>query len=883
MNLSPGTRLGPYEILNPIGAGGMGEVYRAQDTRLKRTVAIKILRYHASEGSESKKRFEREAQVISQLSHPHICTLYDVGHHEQSDYIVMEYLQGETLAARLAERQLKTGEIFEIAIQIAGALCQAHRHGIIHRDLKPGNIILTGSGAKLLDFGLAKLKTPDSIEPSTELSTEDASLTREGSILGTLQYMAPEQLEGKEADERTDIFAFGTILYEMITGQKAFSGKSRASLIAAILTSEPAPISRVDPLPYEPLNHLIQRCMAKKPEDRWQTARDVMLELKWVSGEENTAITKVENKIIPRRRETAWMAAAASFLILSAILGYAYFRSTPPQPRAVSFQVFAPTKDGFSNTIALSPDGSQLAFVAPNPDGRDVLWIRPLDAVDSHPLSGTTGAAYPFWSPDSRSIGFFADGKLKKISISESAAQTIGAVSDPRGGSWNSENTIIFSANGGTRIYRVSAEGGSISLVTIRNEATPEVYARWPHFLPNGRDFLFFLLSSASANQSPGIAVGSLDSPGIKFLMNADSSGEYSPPGYLLFIRGDTLMKQPFDASRLQIRGDPTPLAEQVWSTPVIAALTAFSCSTNGIVSYRTGGPQKSQFFWFDRNGNSLGPLGPPGPWAEVDLSPDERSIVVSGFSTSMTGSDIWQIDLQRGTTTRLTSGPTFKVTPIWAGDGSHFAHSSFPEGAVYESALDGSEKKKLFQMPDKFPVLRQWNSNERFILADLMDLKTMKTDLFIIPLLGNRKSHAFQKSDFYNECPQLSPDGHWLSYVSDESGLFEVYVQSYPASSAKRRISTNGGRSPAWRKDGKELFYVAPDNRIMSVDIKTEPEFEASLPKVLFRTRMPALTEARNHYVVTSDGQRFLVNTISEESTSAPISVLVNWNAGLR
>lgn len=881
MSLSSGMRLGPYEIVAPLGTGGMGEVYRPTDTRLKRTVAIKVLPAHLSGNEERRQRMEREAHAISSLSHPRICTLYDIGHQNGFDYLVMEFLEGQTLANRLAKGPLSLVEALPLAMEILDALDTAHQNGIIHRDLKPANIMLTASGTKLLDFGLAKLKAPDS-QMGSQLPTADPSLTTEGSIMGTIPYMAPEQLEGKEIDSRTDLFSFGAVLYEMITGQRAFKGNNQASLIAAILTSEPPPISNFQTLTPTGLEHFLKRCLAKKPEERWQTARDALLELKWISGKATKSVDGVPNVELKKKRERFWIAATTFLAILSAVLAYAHFSRTTPALQPVRFSVQPPTKDGFSNTIALSPNGRNLTFVAPNPDGLDVLWIRPLDAIDSHAIPGTEGAAYPFWSPDSQSIAFFADGKLKKISISEATSQTICAASEPRGGSWNKQNVILFSANGGAGFYRVSASGGSVTPVPTQKKGDPAVYARWPHFLPDDRHFLFFVLFST--DQTGRIAVGSLDdSSQTKLLTKADSSAEYVDPGALLFLQGNVLMKQDFDADSLQTTGDPAPLAEEVWSAPWITALTAFSASTNGELSYRSGGSQKTQFYSFNRNGEPSGPIGPPGTWAEVDLSPDEKSIIVSNGTQTGEGYDIWQIDLQRGTTTRLTSGPDSKVTPVWAPDGSHFAYASFPEGAFYQSELGKLETNKMFQIPGTFALLQQWTSDGRYILLDMMDLKTMKLDIWAMPLFGDRKAFPYLKTDFNEQSPQLSPDGRWLAYVSDESGPMEVYVQNFPPSGAKRRISINGGMSPTWRGDGKELFYVAPDNKIMSVDCKTEPTFEASLPKALFRARMPPLIEARNHYVVTSDGQRFLVNTISEKSTSSTIVVVLNWNEGPR
>ena len=588
MTLSAGSRLGPYEILSPLGAGGMGEVYKARDTRLERTVAVKVLPSHMSASPEVRQRFEREARTVSQLSHPHICALYDVGRENDVEYLVMEYLEGETLSDRLAKGPLPLEQTLRYGVEIADALDKAHRQGIVHRDLKPANVMITKSGVKLLDFGLAKAMAPAKPQSSlTSLPTQQG-LTQEGTILGTFQYMAPEQLEGKEADARTDIFAFGCVLYEMATGRKAFSGASHASLITAIMSTEPPPISSALPMSPPALDRVVKKCLAKDPEDRWQNASDLGSELKWIG--ESGSQTGVATPVSPRRltRERLAWAVAILALLLAGVAVFRSGRGTTGFAIPMRSSIILTDKSAL-RSIALSPDGTRLAFVARDSAGKNLLWIRPLDSLAAQPLLGTENPSFPFWSPDGRSLGFFADGKLRRIDASGGPPRTLGDAPVPRGGSWSREGVILFSPVVDGPLYRVSASGGLATAVTQLDRSRGESTHRWPFFLPDGRHFLYLVASFGSGEEKErmGIYVRSLDSKEERLIVVAKSTLAYAAPGFVLFRRERHLVAQPFDARSLRITGDPFLVAENIQYFPQTSG-ALFSVSENGLLVYQT-------------------------------------------------------------------------------------------------------------------------------------------------------------------------------------------------------------------------------------------------------------------------------------------------------
>jgi len=879
MSLSAGARLGPYEILAPIGAGGMGEVYRARDTRLERTVAIKVLPSHLSASPEVRQRFEREARTISQLSHPHICSLHDVGREGETDYLVMEYLEGETLAERLAKGPLPIEQTLRFGIQIADALDKAHRQGIVHRDLKPGNVMITKSGVKLLDFGLAKVMAPPSRPSSlTALPTQHA-LTQEGTILGTFQYMAPEQLEGKDADARTDIFAFGCVLYEMATGKKAFSGATQASLISSILRDEPQPISQVQAMSPPALDRIVRTCLAKDPDDRWQSAHDVASELKWVA--EGGSQIGLPAPVAARRKSrerlawTLWAVTAVTAAGLSLLLF-----SRPREPlQVVQSSILPPEKASFAfrdGPMALSPDGRRLAFVAET-EGKRMLWVRPLNAPTAQALTGTEGAALSFWSPDSRFLGFFADEKLKKIDVSGGPPQTLSeAVAN--GGAWSRDGTILFSLRSREGLVSLPATGGVPTPVTTVE--APEFEHDLPSFLPDGKHFLYV----ASVFLTGEIRLGSLDGKVRKALFKASSGAVYVPPGYLLFSRGRTLLAQGFDAQRLELKGETFTVAEQIQDFPN-SGFSVFSASQNGVLVYqRDTGGGLSRLVWFDRAGKELETLGAPGSFLHPRLSHDGRRVAVDVVDPRTSRADIWIHDLERHVATRLTLGPGDNTFPVWSPDDSRiaFASNRTHQGDLYVKASSGAggDQSLLSQANLKAPS--DWSMDGRFLGFSMIPSETKtRWDIWTLSL-PEGKPKPFLATPGVDVLPRFSPDGHWIAYQSEESGRFEVYVQSWPDTGGKWQVSSGGGREPVWRRDGKELFYVVEaDRRIMAVPIRTDSGFEFGTPQVLFQTSMPVIPFCK--YDVSGDGQRFLVNSVVGEARANPITLIQNWTAELK
>jgi serine/threonine protein kinase len=877
MPLSSGSRLGPYEIVAPLGAGGMGEVYRAKDTRLERTVAIKVLSSRLSPSPEVRQRFEREAKTISQLSHPHICALYDVGREGETEYLVMEYLEGETLADRLVRGPLPLDQAVRYGIEISDALDKAHRQGIVHRDLKPGNVMLTKSGVKLLDFGLAKAMAPGGGQASlTALPTQQA-LTQEGTILGTFQYMAPEQLEGKVTDSRTDVFALGGVLYEMLTGNKAFSATSQASLIGAILHTDPKPISQIRPMTPVALDRVVRRCLAKDPEDRWQSARDVAIELVESSRREESIAAALPVQKRSARELVGWGVAAVLLLALGGSIFGPWATRRGRNGPGVRFTIAPPAETSFQGMLALSPGGDALTFVATGSDGRDRLMVRPLDSVAIRTLEGTEGAQFPFWSFDGRSLGFFAGGKLKRVDLSGGAPKVLCDAAAPRGGSWSPNGTILFSANVGGQIQTVAEGGGRPRVLEHLSSRSGEVY-RWPVFLPDGRHFLYYV-GFGDPKQS-GIYAGDLDSAQTTYLApDADAGALYAGPGYLLYRSGDRILSRRFDAEGRRVTGDPSPIVEDVWWDGITTLATAFSVSSNGVLAYQTGGYSVSRLLRYDRSGRELGAIGPPAAYFEPVLSPDNRSIAVSrGVPQRSLATETWLGDLMRGTMTRMPSEPgAFSATVLWSPDGRRLAFASFPQGSVFVRDPRSDEKPKiLFRMPT-FSPLSSWSPDGRYVVYDAIDWKTFNSDVGVFDL-QTKTSRPVIATSASEGGAVISPDGRWIAYVSDESDAEEVYIVSFPDAKDRQQASVGGGGQPRWRGDGKELFYISPDRKVMAIDIDLGARVEVGSPRTLFQTRILPLIEARNHYDVTKDGREFVVNSRRPEDASLPITVVVGW-----
>ncbi len=907
MTLAVGYKLGPYEILTPLGAGGMGEVYRARDTRLERTVAIKILPHHLADRAELRERFEREARTIASLNHPNICTLFDIGQQDGTDYLVMECLEGETLAQRLTKGPLGLEQVLQYAIQIADALDKAHRKGVVHRDLKPGNIMLTKTGAKLLDFGLAKLRQEASPAiPVSQLPTMSQAITAQGTIMGTLQYMAPEQLEGKEADARADIFAFGAVVYEMATGRMAFEGKSQASVIAKILEIDPPPISSLQPMTPPALERLVKTCLAKDPDERWQNASDLCRELKWIAEAGPQSAAGVGAAPTPAaigarwRRALPWaVGAIAGALIAGLMVWKVAAPARAPAANTMRFQIpiTSPLAQG-GGRFAISPDGRELAFAATGSDGASRLWVRPLDSLEARPLPGTEASSFApfFWSPDSRYIAFGADGKLKTVDVASGTVEILcGAPGLVIGGSWNRDGTIIFGSFPGG-IMTVSASGGTATPVTTLDPSRQEIYHGMPIFLPDGRHFIYQRNSSKAGNS--GVFVGSIDAKpsdqDLTPLIVGDSSADYVPSadpesGQLLFMRNGSLMAQPFDARTRKLSGEPVFVAQNVGA---FNGAGFFSASNGGILVYRTGdaSTSTSQLTWFNQQGKVLGTAGEPGVYGNPALSPNGTKAAFTQYRSGGQ-SDVWLLDFSLGTSSRLTFDSNDDVA-IWSADGKQVIFTSGRNGTfdLYEKLASGASGEELLLKSSEVKVPTDVSRDGRYLLYDSVDPRRGE-GIWVLPLQGDRKPFPFLSSTSFSVGDaHFSPDGHWVAYDSAESGRSEVYVRPFSADSnagdasgagAKWQVSYSGGDVPQWSADGKELYYLTPDSKLMEVDVTTSPTFQAGTPKLLFQAPQQAATNGS----YTIDGKKFLflAPTGKTGQAQAPFTVVLNWQAALK
>ncbi|HET7451887.1 MAG TPA: protein kinase [Thermoanaerobaculia bacterium] len=880
MTLAAGTKLGPYEILSPIGAGGMGEVYRARDTRLDREVAIKVLPEHLSASSELRQRFEREAKAISALTHPHICTLYDVGNQDGVEYLVMELLDGQSLAERLESGALPPDQVIRYAIEIADALEAAHRQGIVHRDLKPGNVMLTRSGVKLLDFGLAKhraaaVQTEISQLSSmaTELTPSRPALTEQGTIMGTFQYMAPEQLEGHEADARTDIFAFGCVLYEMATGRKAFTGKSRASMIGAILRDQPAPISSISPMTPPAFDRLVQTCLAKEPDDRFQTAHDVKLQLRWIAeGGSQAGAPAVVVSRRKNREKLAWAAAGVLFAGVVA-LGYGYLRRTPAPASPVRFQLVLPDTLAVVEAPRISPDGKLLAFSARGADGKAQIWLRPLEALDPRPVPGTEGASFrPIWAPDSRHIAFVAEGKLKKVDIAGAPPQVICDATSGADGSWGKDGTILFDGQASDPIRRVSSAGG-IPQTAVKGAGAASV--GWPDFLPDGKHFLYFEFGGeAHQGRLMAASLDSKEKP--KRILDSDSLAQYAPPGDVLYVKEGTLVAQPFDASALKLTGEPVPIAEQMGAAG--NGLADFSVSANGSLVYRGGVTNEDRLVWIDRSGKEISDLDKPAGYGTTALSPDGARLALDLSDTRSDKRDIWIRDLARGVTSRFTFDATNETSPVWSPDGKEIVFSSDRKGysSLYEKDASGTgAEKELWSCGDTV-VAGDWSADGKFIAVNRITSKT-GWDVWIFPTDGTTKPFPFIQGTFTEVLPVFSPDVRYVAYMSNETGRFEIYVQQFPGPGGKWQISAAGGTEPHWSADGKTIYFKSLDAKLMGAPVDAASTFSAGVAQPLFDAHFQP-GQRRNSFLVTRDGQKFLILSPVGKERVSPINVVLHW-----
>ena len=896
MPLVSGTTLGPYEIVESLGAGGMGEVYRALDTRLDRTVAIKILPPHLSSSVELKARFEREARAVSALNHPFICHLYDIGSQDDTSYLVMEYLGGESLADRLRKGALPLKQTLQIGVQIAEALTAAHRAGILHRDLKPANVMLTAGGAKLLDFGLAKTSPTlvgsgvGGLTPSTptvtiaELSSPAKALTQQGTVVGTFQYMAPEVLQGTEADVRSDIFSLGCVLYEMATGRRAFEGKSQLSVLTGILEKEPEPISRLQPTTPAALEHVVKTCLEKNPEERFQTAHDVKVQLKWIAeGSTQVGVAPPAQ----RHPSLGWIVAAAALLIALVSIAYVSLSSRPNAvvrasilpPPGTSFVTMIPT----SGPPVLSPDGTRLAFTARDDKGKILLYVRMMTSLAAQPLAGTEGASYPFWAPDSRQIGFFIPGKLMKIDANGGPSQTVCEAANGRGGTWGKQGVIVFNPQPLGSLRRVSESGGTPEPASKLDASEND--HRWPQFLPDGKHFLFWSRSS-SGPQDHAVFVGSLGSIQAKSILKGTTMAAYAS-GHLLFMRDTKLLAQPFDVRRLETTGEPVPIAEGITFNN-LSGRAVFSASENGRLVYQfSGTPAAWNLVWFTRDGKQVGSIPQQGaPYFEPSLSPDGNRVAVS-FASALGTNGVWIFDLQRGTRTRITFENGIQHDPLWAPDGKTVFYGSFSGGVnhIYAEAADGSgSERTILASGDASEYPTSISPDGRYVVYERRALTGTQTsrDLWVLPLFGDGKPFPIVQTSFDDTNAVVAPNGGWIAYQNNETGRTEIYITRFPGGGAKWQVSTTGGISARWRRDGKELFFLDPATNMMAVDVDTSGSaVRLGVPHALFS----ALGARRGSgpYDVTGDGKKFLINSEDVKESSEPMTLVLNWTDELK
>src|SRR5579862_8426240 len=894
MSLSSGTKLGPYEILAPLGAGGMGEVYRARDTRLDRTVAVKILPSHLSENPEARQRFDREARTISSVNHPSICTLYDVGHQDGIDYLVMEYLEGETLADRLRKGPLPIEQVFRYGIEICEGLDKAHRSAVVHRDLKPGNVMLTKGGAKLMDFGLAKSALANAGANSAAVSGLTATLTTppgshpltaQGTVVGTFQYMSPEQVEGKEADARSDIFALGAVLYEMATGKRAFEGKTAASAMAAVLERDPAPISSVQPAIPATFERLVKICLAKDPDERWQTAHDVKLQLKQIAEGASQAGAAAPALAIPQRKQGgrwAWGVAAFLGAVAASALALAYLAYQKPLP-VLRLEIDPPEKMQFNlsgdnaGPAMISPDGRYVVFSASGANGTQ-LYLRALDSVDAQPLPGTANATYPFWSPDSNAIAFFADQKLKRIDLGSANPVSICDSDLGRGGSWGPDGVIVAALAYNAGIWRVPASGGvPVPLTTVDNVTYSS--HRWPWFLPDGKHFLYIAINhNAPASADTAIFIASTDGKENRLLFHNLSSAIYAS-GYLLFQRENSLVAQRFDAGSEKFTGDPVTLSENVQYDAALWRAN-LSASTVGTIVYATGPTAGLETLaWFDRTGKRLSTIGEPGGFYDLDLAPDEKKLAVVDSNTS--NATIFIHDLQNGLKTRLTFAGGTHRNPIWSPDGREIAFTSKQNSEISLKTLAGNEPERtLLSSPTPmYQGVTDWSRDGRYLVIE--QGPGVNEQLWVVPMFGDHKPFPYSKTTLQERGGVFSPDGRWVAYMTDETGHPEIFVAPFPWTGAKWQISntSGGGADARWRADGKEIYFFDFSGLAATEVDGSGAEFKVGGTKPLFHLVARGLSR---EYAPTHDGQRFIA-IAPNEAASQSLTLVQNWTAELK
>jgi eukaryotic-like serine/threonine-protein kinase len=866
-----GTKLAHYEITKHLGSGGMGDVYQATDSKLGRSVAIKLLPEAFTHDAERAARFEREARVLASLNHSNIATIYGVEESADRKFLVMELVGGETLAERIKRGPIPVDESLGIAKQICEALEAAHEKGIIHRDLKPANVKITPDGkVKVLDFGLAKAFENEPANAALSNSpTLSMAATNAGVILGTAAYMSPEQVKGNTTDARSDIWSFGVVLYEMLRGRSPFEAESITEILANVLKSEPEWTALPQTTP-PTIVSLLRRCLQRDRNRRIRDIADARLEIEGALTGTATLIAAVAPARKNRQRLLGMAVIVA--LIYALVMTALYFRPAPTSPET-RLQIVTPPGRAY---FAISPDGRKVVFDATT-DGKSGLWLRRLESEIAEPLAGTdaisaqASASVPFWSPDSNSVGFFADQKLKRIDLGAGIARTIADAPTPRGGAWNHEDVIVFAPSGNGPLYRIPSNGGQA--VEVTHLVKPQQSShRFPQFLPDGRHFLFFVVGT---QEEKGVYVGSLDSTEVRRLLDADTAAVFTPPDSVLFGRQETLFAQRVDLTTLKMVGSPSPVADRV-VLDAAAGNGAYSASASGPVAYRTVTTDVRQLVWFNRSGKQIGMVGEPDTarLRVAKLSPDSRFVALE---RELNGNpDVWLVETLRGIRSRFTNAPVRESDPIWSPDGQFIAFTSTRQGLgdIYQKPVGGAGTEELLLKSSESKNTLDWSADGRFILYAVQSAKGAR-DLWALPLDGDRKPFVVAQTDFEETNGRFSPDVRWVSYESNESGRNEIYVQNFPRPGGKSQLSTNGGTFAQWRGDGREIFYLGADNRVMAVPITLQPNGPAikpGTPVALFSVR------SGSEYMAAPDGQRFLINMPLEGTATAPITVILNW-----
>jgi len=879
--LASGIRLGPYEIVAPLGAGGMGEVYRARDTRLGREVAIKVLPEHLTQSPDLRARFEREARTISSLNHPNICVLHDVGSENGTDFLVMELIEGETLAQRIDKGPLSLADVVRYGVQVADALERAHRAGVVHRDLKPGNVMITKSGAKLMDFGLARAEVaPGGTSNLSHSPTMTRPLTAEGHIVGTFQYMAPEQLEGRESDARADVWALGCVIYEMACGRPAFEGPSQASLIGAIMRSEPRPIAELAPMNPPALDHLVRQCLAKDPDDRIQTAHDVKLRLQWVA--EGGSQAGVPAPVAAARRSQSrfgWIVAAvAGVAAIAAIAWIATHRPEPP--RVMRFDIEAPSGTQTMSWARISPDGRTIAFLAADSNGTGSIWVRSLDALESRQLAGTENAGRMFWSPDSRQLGFISTGKLRRVAATGGPVTAMADVQNGFDGTWGGD-WVLFDGGNGDSIRGVPASGGNIRPITSFDRERKGVPTHgWPFMLPDGKHFLF-VYSDDAAGINGDVTLGAIGSFKTRVVAKTTGRVEFLPPRWLLFPQENTLMAQPFDVGGGKTTGDPIPVAERM---QIGSYSGDFSAARNGTLAYISqSSSTMGRLLSVDRSGRTISEIASAGLFRDLALSPDGRRLALSIADPQRNTEDLWVRDLVRGTSSRLTFEPGFEANPVWSPDGQRIAYTSNRDGQFrcYIRSANGMGTEQLVANTGNDAITpNDWSRDGQRLI--LRRFGTTNWDVLSTDPQGTKAPDVLISTNFNEQFGRLSPDGRWMIYQSNESGRNEIYLRPADGGEGRWQISTRGGRTPLWRGDGREIFYVDLESRITAVAFAAAPAVEIGDPVPLFRMPLIESTYVGQRFVVSPDGQHFIVDTPAIAAQRPRITVVTNLTAEL-